>query len=180
VLSDDAAIERGEALSMRRTYRTLAIIAGLALVASTVYPLFLQGKITDLIFNYLVGNLRVKISIPIIVLMRLISNALALTSASLVIVALTLAATVAAWQRRKGWLITFISTGLLSIYWSSVLYIPFYNLFPGKASIYQFVWFQNALFWLPAVMPVIATSLALVFALRGARRAEPARESPAA
>ena len=104
--------------------------------------------------------------------MRLIVAAIWETLWLLVTVTLTLASVAATLSRRKRWLVALVVTGLVAIYWPFILDGPILAFAPPG---YTVSWFSFGVYWLPAVMPVIATLLTLVFALTGMRQARASR-----
>ena len=150
---------------MRRTYVTLAALSSLAILAAIYYAIFAAGLISS-------GSDSVTVRLTIIVLSQV--------CALLFTVTLALAVVVAAWKGRADWLVLLVILGALGAYWIEDLHLVSLFLpsliFAAAMALYPF-----GPLALAASAPVIAASVALIFAIRGAsaesQRAEPAHDT---
>lgn len=156
---------------MRRTYRTLTVMAALAIPAAIYNLLFAMSWL------WLLAPFAYR-SLPI----RLMLVILAVVCAELVAATVALAVVVAARTGRRGWLVALLIVGAVVVYWQAV--VQFYIILPQDANpVAELIGsLSSALLgrgWylfgallpmaIPAFTPLIAACLALAFARRGQR-----------
>ena len=145
---------------MRRTYRALAALAVVAMLAALFYASFTLG-LTFSALAIMLGSAYASLTYRLAILF------LASVSSLLIAATLALAVVVAAWTGRKGWLATLAIVSALAIYWQVIVlcadvYFPFVI-----NRVVSLVYPVGELL-LFSLAPLCAALLALVFAIRGA------------
>lgn len=143
---------------MSRTYRTLTVMAALAIPAAIYNVVFAMSWL------WLLAPFAYR-SLP----MRLTLVILAVVCAELVAATVALAVVVAARTGRRGWLVALLIVGAVVVCWQAV--VQFYlKLSPmGAISGLIGILLSALLLAIPAFTPLIAACLVLAFARRGQR-----------
>lgn len=156
---------------MRRSYRALIIVAALALIAGALSPWLTFGPLADALLSW--GAHIAYTSRASVVIVRLLLGAVTLVLSALVTGALTYALVLAAWTRQRSWVIALAVFGALAVLSPLVIYVPLFfgaNISTGYIAYIKLYPYSELL--TQAAPAVIACVLALVFAVRGWRRAD--------
>ncbi len=155
---------------MRKSYRALAIMATLAIIAAALHVLMVEQPMMWII-SRIIGPVNGVTATHLYNTLIFILGVMSQTIATLVTAALVFAIVLAAQTGRKWWLGGIIIVSLLVVYWEFLVYAPFYLPFVSKAAQTNLDWLSNAQVYCQAVVSLIALSLALAFALTGMRQA---------